>query len=103
MTPELLERIVGVEATFRVLARSHGKVMMVPKKVTAHMVDMFGCEKAAQAMVSEMAGAKIVIPAARRYRIAKLREKGMSVRDIAMSMSMTDRGVRLALSGKNAG
>lgn len=103
MTPEHLENIVGTDAAFRVISRAHGKVMTVPKKVTAHMIEMFGCEKAAAALIAELAGSQIIIPAARRYRIKRLREKGLSVADIAVSMSMTRRGVQLALSlDKNA-
>ncbi len=98
MTPNDLERMLGADAAMRLMARRAGQVIYVPKVVTALLLDMAGSQAGADQMVADHAGDRVIIPSGRKWRMIHLIKSGMSTRDTALTMGVTERAVRQIVS-----
>ena len=56
MTPNDLERMIGADATMRLMSRRAGQVIYVPKIVTPVLLDIAGSKAGAERMIAEHGG-----------------------------------------------
>lgn len=90
MTPQVLSAMIGEEATFALLSQRAGLRVYVPKRMTARFLEeVGGDEKAALALINEMGGLFLTIPSAKRWRAARLKRAGVSIRDAALQLGIT--------------
>lgn len=92
MTPESLCSIIGEPATLALLSLRPGVRLYVPRSATERFIGELGGDKeAAEALARECGGMFIALPVAREWRAAILRKRGMSARDVALALGITER------------
>ena len=94
MTPDALSAIIGEEAALSLMAQRAGLRVYIPKTITERIVEECGGDRKAAAKLCELFGGEFVIfPAGRRWRAEALLRRGLSLRDVAMTVGMTRRRV----------
>lgn len=94
MTPEQLSDAVGDDAAMSLMAMRAGLRVYVPKTATARFVgECGGDEKAAERFCKAFGGESVILPIGKRWRVQKLLQRGLSLRDVAITVGMTRRSV----------
>lgn len=99
MTPEHLTEIIGEDAAFSLITLRGGlNRFYVPHSLTDRIIcECGGDPLVAKRLCDSFGGQFIALPIARRWRISIMRRRGLSVRDITLSLGVTAACVERAL------
>lgn len=90
MTPESLCELIGEDATLALLSQRSGVRVYIPKVVTERIIEECGGDaKSAEILCREMGANFIILPTAKRWRMAQLLKRGFSIRDISIALNVT--------------
>ena len=98
MTADDLAKCIGEDAALHLMARKGGLRIYAPKQVTPALVAICGCERAASRLSSAYGGLFLVLPVAKRWRMRRLKERGLSAQQIALALGVTEQAVFRCLS-----
>ena len=97
MTPEDLAGLIGEDETLALLARRAGQRLYVPRRPSPALIATCG-KNGAEALVAAMGGSFLLLPVAKRWRAIAMRRRGVTVRDIALTLGLGERAVWYAIS-----